>query len=1226
MAAVTLNRTLAATARTLSVCLALYSSSLACQQMEGSLTGRLTDLHSAPLGGISITLRNQDTGAEIHTTTAHHGVFHAIQLAPGLYTVTAESDALGHGFLSGILVQPGREARIQAAMHFEPRPPEPLVVADYCADHFIPLEPAVIAFHWPLLRMALLPTLPISTPALPYAPPVTESVSMNTALHATLHPLANLADLPLIAAAPLQPARRHSFAVEEPSPLASISTVTLTGAELQQLPVRGRRWEEFAEAAPGIIPAAGADRAQMRGQSQDESDTAIDGMSTRLAFGSPSTQSRTTDGQEAAGNALAGGRGMGVSEAAVSRLEASSGNAEADADRATSGRTQVTTQHGSNGLHGQAFVFSRSNLWNARNPFTKWTRETASGTSTTLPTFTSEPYSPEDREILFGFGIGRQIRKDKLFLFAALDGLQRNHPGVAMLKHPDLFFAQPSNDRMQLLGAQLGAGSLAIPSYSKLLESLSSLLGPAPRTTAQWSGFARVDWNPHERHHVTVEGNVLHWDSPGGGFRRVNETYGNHSFGSSQADSQWLLGRWETFLSSDLLLLTQLSWNRTILSAHAQQPSAFEKTFKVTAWDQLPQIVVDSRDGLTIGNPARFGAGSYPDENTLRLQQALSWAHGDLMLRGGFQFDHTVDRTSLVRNQTGTYHYSNLENFATDALVFAAYGIAGSLNKFDQHNCDQTGRAWRDSAGVLRGLGYLPCYSYYTQTMGPSAWFASTNEAAFYLTAQWQPVKYAVLSAGLRWEREQLPEPIAEVNNAALPLTQQTPALGNNWGPRISLALGNRGTLWPVLRMGYGIYYGRVLNSTLLTVLSHTGSFNGDLSFYLRPTDNLNQGGAPPFPYVFTGEPLSVVKPGAVQFSPTFRNPEVHQALIGVEKKLPWSVRLTATAMLSLGRRLPITVDTNINPAVNPGTITYAVVDDSGKGPIKAPLITLPFYANWSASGVSGRLNTGYQQVVQVESRANSTYEAATVRLDRFAQRGLGFHARYTYAHATDWNPNESLRLTGGSVLDPDNFSLEYGTSNLDVRHIATLHAVYLTPWKFSVWKGRLLNNWALAGIGHYRSGMPYSMRTGGALPKFFTGSSGTAVVALGSSINGSGGDNRIYGLGSDGIHYNLGRNTYRYPGTWKADLRLTKRVNLTARRQLELMIESFNLFNHQNVTGVETMGYSMESGTINGGRPQLNFRSGLQAGSIAFGQPLNVNATNYYRERQIEFGVRMRF
>jgi len=28
----------------------------------------------------------------------------------------------------------------------------------------------------------------------------------------------------------------------------------------------------------------------------------------------------------------------------------------------------------------------------------------------------------------------------------------------------------------------------------------------------------------------------------------------------------------------------------------------------------------------------------------------------------------------------------------------------------------------------------------------------------------------------------------------------------------------------------------------------------------------------------------------------------------------------------------------------------------------------------------------------------------------------------------------------------------------------------------------------------------------------------------------------------------------------------------------------------------------------------------------MAFGQPLNVNATNFYRERQIQLGFRMRF
>jgi hypothetical protein len=30
---------------------------------------------------------------------------------------------------------------------------------------------------------------------------------------------------------------------------------------------------------------------------------------------------------------------------------------------------------------------------------------------------------------------------------------------------------------------------------------------------------------------------------------RVSETYGNHSFGSTEASEEWLLGRWEAFLT-----------------------------------------------------------------------------------------------------------------------------------------------------------------------------------------------------------------------------------------------------------------------------------------------------------------------------------------------------------------------------------------------------------------------------------------------------------------------------------------------------------------------------------------------------------------------------------------------------------------------------------------------------------------------------------------------------
>jgi hypothetical protein len=125
--------------------------------------------------------------------------------------------------------------------------------------------------------------------------------------------------------------------------------------------------------------------------------------------------------------------------------------------------------------------------------------------------------------------------------------------------------------------------------------------------------------------------------------------------------------------------------------------------------------------------------------------------------------------------------------------------------------------------------------------------------------------------------------------------------------------------------------------------------------------------------------------------------------------------------------------------------------------------------------------------------------------------------------------------------------------------------------------------------------------------------------------MNGSGGDNRVYGLGGDGRSYNIGRNTYRYPHTWKADLRLAKRFDLGHMRNLELLAESFNLFNHQNVTELETTGYSLQSGSLSS-LPTLNFLTGLKANTTAFGQPLNINATDFYRERQIELGLRMRF
>jgi Carboxypeptidase regulatory-like domain len=1326
----------------------------------GALSGRLTDLHSAPLAGISLILRNQQTGEELRAITLKSGAFYFASLPAGTYALDADEPQLGHGHLEGIVVSGGIESRVQAAVRFQLAPlvsasstsnaiepasstgqptpqlraavPQTSVLARPGAPSTTNLpaparatptpshpSPEVISEPSPAVIASAAAdssrTLPLHTtpapgpqrntsqasrgPNIPEQPPIgisiqppgaappaphqraaleTESDSIEPSVALVLprpFALASPTDasslLMAAATAAIQSAMLHNparlgpafTAAEKPDPESPPVTATIAAEQMQSLPVGGRRWQEFILDTPAASATSSAEQPSFRDAGEQSAEITVDGASMRLAFGIAAGSSAgmqasdpSIQDQSSMSQSFTAGRGFGVSESAIREVTATAGNAEVESMRAPGGQTSIRTQGGSDALHGQGFFFDKQNTWGARNPFTQWVQNLGSAAA---PDFTPVPFTPPDHEVVWGLGAGSRIRRDKLFWFAALDSYRRNDPGDSSVRNPAEFFdlPEPTSPDVALLSAQLGESQsqayndflgVAAPGYAPAgLEQLAALLGPAPRTAAQWLGFGRIDWQIAERHRLTVEATGAYWNAPGGGVTRVSETYGSHSYGSSRASQEWLLARWEAYLTPNLLAVTQVSAGRDILFDPPESPSAFEQAFlNGNVWGQLPQIVVDSRYGFTIGNPARFGQGSYPDEKLLHAQEMVDWVHGRWLVKAGFELDHNADATHMLRNQTGTYSYAKVANFISDALAFQKFGLADALDPVNPHNCGVTSAKF----------GSQPCYSSYSQTMGPTFWHLSTNDWAGFTTAQWQASRFAVFSAGMRWELEQMPPPIAWLANSQLTQTEKLPSLGSDWGPRVSLAIGNAGGRWPVLRFGYGMYYGRTENATIETALTQTGSLRGDLNFFMRPSDDCQfcSGGAPPFPYVFAGQPASVVKPGAVEFAPDFKTPEVHQAVAAIEQSLPGRVQLTASGLLSLGRRLPISIDTNLDTPSAAQTITYAVDDPTGKGPIKSTQIVVPFYASWPGSSAAcpyyqpmstplpGRPCPDYQQITEITSRANSTYEAAMVKIAREGRHGLSLHAHYTYAHAMDWNPNESAQVSGNDVLDPADFADEYGTSNLDVRHSAALIAVYETPWKLRGFAGRVGDGWMISGIGQFRTGLPYTMRTTGSLPELFT-TSGAAIVGLGPGINGSGGDNRIYGAGNDGVSYNIGRNTFRYPDTWKADLRLGKRFNLGETRQLEILAESFNLFNHQNVTAIETNGYSIESGGATGLLPTLcyltiNTETGgatcassttLTGTGIplpAFGQPLDINATNFYRERQIQLGLRMRF
>ena len=173
-------------------------------------------------------------------------------------------------------------------------------------------------------------------------------------------------------------------------------------------------------------------------------------------------------------------------------------------------------------------------------------------------------------------------------------------------------------------------------------------------------------------------------------------------------------------------------------------------------------------------------------------------------------------------------------------------------------------------------------------------------------------------------------------------------------------------------------------------------------------------------------------------------------------------------------------------------------------------------------------------------------------------RRGLSLRVRYTYAHAMDWNPNESAQVTGPSVLDPTDFRA--GVRNQQSRcaplrlHLPSSGS---PAGSCATGPGDLGNGWMLSGIGYFHSGLPYSMRTAGSLAKEFT-SSGAAIVALGAGhewLRRRQAASTAWAATPSAIRPR-GRPicAWASTSTWAAS------------RQLELLAESFNLFNHRNV------------------------------------------------------------
>ena len=945
---------------------------------------------------------------------------------------------------------------------------------------------------------------------------------------------------------------------------AAIAT-NLDEEAIHGLPSNGRRWSDFALLTPTVTSdQQGYGMLSFRGISALLNNNTMDGADNNQAFFS----------EERGRSTIA----YSTSQSSVREFQVNASNYSAEYGRAAGGVVNTVTHSGANTLHGSSFFYDRDSQWGAQNPYTRLTAEPQTGT------FLSSPFTPRDWRKQWGTSAGGPIQENHLFWFFSYDQYQRNFPAISQPANSAKFYAEPTSSELTALTGRLGLplNVLALQQYNNVLTDLAGETGIVPRSAKQLILFPKIDYQPDDHNHMALQYNHMRWNSPNGVQTQTSTQYGIASFGDSIVNDDWGIVRWNTFLSSTRMNDLLLQYGRDFEQQLSTTPSAFEQSSLTGNGAHTPPQVslLSSSYGLRIGKPAALDRVCFPDEHRTQVNDVLTAVAGNHVLKAGVDFNHVNDLTQNLYGGGGQYIYDSMAGFVSDLLNPSHCGVS------------------------TESYGNLPCYTYFRQALGPAVFNLSTNDYAAFVADDWRIFHNLTATIGVRYEYEQLPPANANLVNAALPQTGVLPHDRNNFGPRLGLAWDVFGGGTTVLRAGYGIYYGRIINSTISTALVDTGSSNGQLTYLIKPIDP----GAPTFPYIFSSSIANSIKPTAVFFDARFQNPQVHEAEISIAQKLGPGGEISISGLASLGRELPNFVDTNIDLA-SIRAITYNVKDTSKSGPLPA---------QYSTSFFSSRLDPNYQQITKIFSETNSTYEAIVVTLKQRLGHSLRLQAHYTYAHAADFNQNETTFADADDVLDPTNFAAEYGPSNFDVRQRITGFLMARTPWKLQGLAGTLFNGFSAAPTASMQTGLPFSMHTAGSIPYLSYLDEVDRLqhlTGLGYSINGSGGDNRLPGIG---------RNTYRYPGTINTDMRLTKQTPLSEKTRIELIGEVFNVLNHQNVTGIDTTGYYIGNHTTAGSEPTLTYNTtGTQP---IFGTVQNANSTTLFRERQIQVGLRLVF
>ena len=933
----------------------------------------------------------------------------------------------------------------------------------------------------------------------------------------------------------------ETVVVEDAAPLVQTESTQVASViskdVVENVPVVGRRWDNYVLLAPGVSTDGTFGLISYRGISGLYNNNTVDGADNNQAFFSEARgRTRTV---------------YTYSQAAVREFQVSLSNFNAEYGRAAGGLVNAVTKSGGNKFHGEAFYFIRDSSLGAPDPFAARTAFLVTG----------DPKLPERRQ-QYGFAMGGPIKKEKLFWFLSYDEQHRVFPYVVSTSGASVDPDPSTPGSTTFFGNDFNGDCSTLTTNNRrtTCQWMQSQITVVDRKGLNNVALGKLDWVASPNHNLSVSYNYHQWRGRNG-IRTplINfNAESDNGFDGVRTDS--LVGRWNWTISNTLLNEFRFQWGR---DNELQRPNAPGPGTSVT-------------NGFSFGQPDFLPRPQYPFEQRFQWTDNLSWVRG----RHTFKFGADISNVRITQINLfqggGVYSYSSFNNMALDCPDGAV--LLG---------CTRTG---------------LRSYSSFTQAFDlrgqAGSFFHTTTDWNFYAQDTFKLRSNLILNLGVRYEYQSLPQP--EVGNPLLPLSQQFNQDKNNFAPRVGLAWDIWSDGKTVLHAGYGLIYGRTSNSAIVQALINNGVIVRSRRFTTSAADIA--AGAPIYPNCFTPavnspcatpiNPAVLSNPDVSQFAPDFVRPLVHQAEVSLEHELYKSGVLRVTYAYSGGRRLPAYRDVNLFPpqadvmlflqndlVANEQTLATAGL--YGPFPfycsgLNDPFINPPNNEFCGPFTASLRPDPNFGRIMQAESVVNSNYNALIVGFRQNMRRGILVDAHFTWAKAID-NGQNSLTFFGRSttVFDPLNPALDRSVSDFDIRHRFVTSFIWRPDQTFSI-KGdttrKIFGRWQFSGALTLQDGKTANGTASGFLNT--TSSASTVNVTRanpvdGGSTNGSGGNFRVPFLA---------RNFGQAPGTAIFDLRIAKSIPITEGSSLELIAESFNLFNRRNITSVNNTAMALSS------------------------------------------------